>query len=61
MAKTELADFGQKNGIDVYNTRAFIYNGEIYINSSKANVSDVFHEMAHIFLGVLKAKYPDGY
>lgn len=61
MAKTELADFGQKNGIDVQNARAFIYNGEIYINSSKANVSDVFHEMAHIFLGVLKAKYPDGY
>lgn len=61
MSKTELADFGQKNDIDVQNARAFIYNGEIYINSSKANVSDVFHEMAHIFLGVLKAKYPDGY
>nr|DAO18829.1 MAG TPA: SprT-like family protein [Caudoviricetes sp.] len=24
-------------------------------------MSDVFHEMAHIFLGVLKANYPDSY
>lgn len=61
MSQTELNDFGKQNGIDVKNARAFIYNGQIYINSSKANVSDVFHEMSHIFLGVLKAKYPDSY
>ena len=61
MSQTELNDFGQQNKIDVKNARAFIYNGQIYINSSNANVSDVFHEMAHIFLGVLKAKYPDSY
>lgn len=61
MSQTELDDFGQQNKIDVKNARAFIYNGQIYINSSNANVSDVFHEMAHIFLGVLKAKYPDSY
>lgn len=61
MSQTELNDFGKQNGIDVKNARAFIYNGQIYINSSNANVSDVFHEMAHIFLGVLKVKYPDSY
>ena len=61
MSQTELNDFGQQNKIDVKNARAFIYNGQIYINSSNANVSDVFHEMAHIFLGVLKAKYPNSY
>lgn len=61
MSQTELNDFGQQNKINVKNARAFIYNGQIYINSSNANVSDVFHEMAHIFLGVLKAKYPDSY
>lgn len=61
MSQTELNDFGKQNNIDVKNARAFIYNGQIYINSSNANVSDVFHEMAHIFLGVLKAKYPDSY
>lgn len=61
MSQTELNDFGKQNNIDVKNARAFIYNGQIYINSSNANVSDVFHEMAHIFLGVLKAKYPKSY
>ena len=61
MSQTELNDFGKQNGINVKNARAFIYNGQIYINSSNANVSDVFHEMAHIFLGVLKVKYPDSY
>ena len=61
MSQTELDDFGKQNKIDVKNARAFIYNGQIYINSSNANVSDVFHEMAHIFLGVLKVKYPDSY
>lgn len=61
MSQTELDDFGKQNKIDVKNARAFIYDGQIYINSSNANVSDVFHEMAHIFLGVLKAKYPDSY
>lgn len=61
MSKTELDDFGKQNKIDVKNARAFIYDGQIYINSSNANVSDVFHEMAHIFLGVLKANHPDSY
>ena len=61
MSQTELDDFGKQNKINIKNARAFIYNGQIYINSSNANVSDVFHEMAHIFLGVLKVKYPDSY
>ena len=61
MSQTELDDFGKQNKINVKNARAFIYNGQIYINSSNANVSDVFHEMTHIFLGVLKVKYPDSY
>lgn len=41
--------------------RAFVYNGDIHINTSNADLSDLFHEMSHIFLGLLKAKYPDGY
>lgn len=54
---------------DVYNipenqlnlVRAFVYNGDIHINTSNADLSDLFHEMSHIFLGLLKAKYPEGY
>lgn len=41
--------------------KAFIRNGIIYINSSKATSEDVFHEYAHIFLGVLKATNYDLY
>ena len=41
--------------------RAFVYNGDIHINTSNADLSDLFHEMSHIFLGLLKAKYPEGY
>ena len=32
------------------------YNGKIYLNAATANESDLFHEIAHIFLGILKVK-----
>lgn len=41
--------------------RAFVLNGKIYINGAKADVSDMFHEMGHIFLGLIKAKNPESY
>lgn len=41
--------------------KAFIYDGEIYINTTNATGADLYHESAHIFLGILKAKYPEGY
>lgn len=53
-----------KMGIeDLNTTKAFIRNGEIYINSSIANGKDAFHEYGHLFLGVLKSnpKYRDNY
>lgn len=43
------------------NARAFILNGQIYINTSNAKLSDLYHEMAHIMMGILKVKYPDAY
>lgn len=62
MTSSELSNFETNTGhMDLSSTRAFIYNGEIYINSSNANLSDIFHEMAHIFFGVLKAQYPESY
>lgn len=43
-------------GLELDSTvKAFIHNGEIYINSSTANIQDPFHEYAHLLLGVLKA------
>lgn len=43
-------------GLELDSTvKAFIHNGEIYINSSTASIQDPFHEYAHLLLGVLKA------
>lgn len=52
-------NLGLENKLDV--VKAFVYNGEIYINTSNANAQDLFHELSHIFLGVLKAKDPQAY
>lgn len=42
-------------------TRAFVYNGDIYLNGSKADMSDMFHEISHIFLRILKNKNFEAY
>lgn len=34
--------------------KAFIYNGEIYVNTSIASTTDLLHEHVHLILGVLK-------
>jgi hypothetical protein len=40
----------------LHTVKAFVYNGEIYINASAADASDLFHELSHILLGVIKAQ-----
>lgn len=37
------------------NARGFIYQGVIYINASRASLSDLSHEMGHLILGMIKA------
>lgn len=56
--ETLFESWGQKFTEDI---KGFVRNGEIYINSSNASVSDLFHEYSHIMLGVLKAKNYDNY
>lgn len=41
--------------IDANTTKAFVRDGEIYINTTLAEVTDPLHEFTHIILGVLKA------
>lgn len=36
--------------------KAFIYNGEIYLNIDKATLSDPIHELTHLFMGSLKQR-----
>ena len=40
---------------------AFIYNGDIYVNTDVATVDSKIHELMHILLGSLKFKQPDLY
>jgi len=37
----------------------FILDGIIYINASRARMSDLTHEMGHLFLGMVKATNMD--
>lgn len=41
--------------------RAFIYNGEIYVNSDLADLDAPVHEMLHIFLGAMRYTNPVAY
>lgn len=41
--------------IDSNRAKAFIYNGEIYVNTTIASGEDLLHEYTHITLGILKA------
>lgn len=40
---------------DMNLVKAFIKDGQIYINSAIAQATDAFHEYAHLFLGVMKS------
>lgn len=41
--------------------KAFVYNGEIYINVDHATIDDRFHELLHIVLGGVSRLDPDLY
>lgn len=65
LSKSELEEFSIRHGLKledkINSVRAFVYNGTIYLNTSIANSSDLFHELSHILLGSLKASEPDMY
>jgi hypothetical protein len=51
----------KQTGHDYSNARAFVMNGEVYVNTDKASVSDVIHEYAHLFLHAVKYDNPTLY
>lgn len=65
LTRDQLKSFSEQNNLGVENkldvVKAFVYNGQIYINTSNANAQDLFHEISHILLGVLKVTNPDAY
>jgi sulfur carrier protein ThiS len=40
---------------------AFIYNGDVYINSDVATIDSKIHELMHILLGAMRFKQPELY
>lgn len=52
---SEAFPIGRFPSIDPNTSKAFIYNGEIYINTTIASGEDLLHEYTHIMLGVLKS------
>lgn len=41
--------------IDANNTKAFVRDGNIYVNTTTADSSDPLHEFTHLILGILKS------
>ena len=65
LSKDELILLSKENNLNLENkvdsVKAFVLNGQIYINTSNANAEDLFHELSHIFLGILKVSNPEAY
>lgn len=45
----------QDAGIDLETDKAFVVNGQIYINTTLATPNDLMHEYSHLVLGLLKS------
>lgn len=59
LSEQEIKEQVKVKGIEQH--KAFIYQGQIYINSSRATAKDVLHEYTHLILQVLKSVNPQGY
>lgn len=46
---------------DSNSVNAFVYNGQIYINTDRASVDAPLHEMMHIFVGSIRFQNPSLY
>ncbi len=56
---SELEDLGVSP--ELYSARAFVLNGEYYVNIDKSSISDPLHEFLHVILASMKASDPDVY
>jgi hypothetical protein len=45
-------------GLNVSQAKAFIYNGNIYVNIDNATADSLVHEMLHILLGSMSRNNP---
>lgn len=62
MGTSSLKELGILEQIpDVAQAAAFVYNGDVYVNTDVASVDSKIHELMHILLGSLRFKQPDLY
>lgn len=47
--------------LHITDSKAFIYNGDIYINIDKADVNSPIHEMLHLLVGAMRFTNPQSY
>lgn len=54
-------ELSKMNIPNAQNSSAFIYNGDIYINTDNARADAPIHELTHLLLGQVRFKNPDLY
>lgn len=59
--KLVTADEITDSRIDPNTDKAFILDGQIYVNSTIASGSDMLHEYVHLILGILRTENPKAY
>ena len=57
----QLSEDPQFQNLPIFQAEAFIYNGNIYINTDKATVDAPIHEQLHLFLGSIRYNHPNLY
>lgn len=61
--KIDNSNLGEEKfaGLDIKNSAAFVYQGEIFINLDKATIEEPLHELLHLVLMTMKSNNPDRY
>lgn len=52
----EINKLAETNHFNANGVRAFVLDGQIHINSNNADLSDLFHEISHIIMGIMKVQ-----
>lgn len=57
----QLSEDPQFQNLPIFQAEAFIFNGNIYINTDKATIDAPIHEQLHLFLGSIRFNHPNLY
>lgn len=57
----QLSEDPQFQNLPIFQAEAFIFNGNIYINTDKATIDAPIHEQLHLFLGSIRYNHPNLY